>query len=89
MGAQKNHIIETVLLITHNIWEIFWLRNKKILFFSVRTLNKSPDIQIRWLLTFFTFFEIQSVSNSSDPDQAGYFVGPDLCSNCFANAITR
>ena len=40
LGAQKNHIIETVLLSTHNIcfgWEI------RKLFFLVHTLNLRPD----------------------------------------------
>ena len=36
MGAQKNSLIEMVLLSTHNI--MFWLRNKKIIFL-VHTLN--------------------------------------------------
>ena len=38
LGAQKNRLIETVLLSTHNM---FWLRNKKINFL-VDTLNLSP-----------------------------------------------
>ena len=37
MGAQKNRLIETVLLSTHNIR--FWLRNKKI--FVTYSLTKS------------------------------------------------
>ena len=39
MGAQKNRLIETVLLSTHNI--LFWLRNKNIinLFFCYALLR--------------------------------------------------
>ena len=37
MGAQKNRLIETVLLSTHNR---IWFRNKKIIFL-LRTLNLS------------------------------------------------
>ena len=29
LGAQKNHLIETVLLSTHNM---FWMRNEEIVF---------------------------------------------------------
>ena len=41
LGAQKNHLIEMVLLSTHNIW--FGCENKKNNF-SLRTLNQSPDV---------------------------------------------
>ena len=41
MGAQKNRLIETVLLNSHNI--CFWLRNKKINFW-LRTLIWRPGI---------------------------------------------
>ena len=39
LGAQKNHLIETVLLSTHNM---FWLRNKKISF-RYALLTRVPD----------------------------------------------
>ena len=38
LGANKNRLIETVLLSTHNM---FWLRNKKISFL-LHTLDLSP-----------------------------------------------
>ena len=40
-GAQKNHLIETVLMSTH---KMYLFKNKKINF-SVRTLNSRPDIR--------------------------------------------
>ena len=38
LGTQKNRLIETVLLSTHNKY-MFWLRNKKIIFLLL-TLNQ-------------------------------------------------
>ena len=32
LGAQKNHLIETILSSTHNIYNVFWLMNKKTKF---------------------------------------------------------
>ena len=43
LDAQKNRLTETVLLSTHNIRNMFWLRNKKNIFL-LRTLNLSPDL---------------------------------------------
>ena len=54
LGAQKNRLIKTVLLSTHNM---FWLRNKKNNF-QVRTLIWRPGLMfiIRMSLIFCTFY---------------------------------
>ena len=50
----------------------------RFIFFFLKTLY----IQISSLLTFQTFWNTIKVSNSSDLDQAEYFVQPDPCPNC-------
>ena len=39
LGAQKNRLIETVLLSTHNIIIMLWLKNKKINFYLHILIN--------------------------------------------------
>ena len=65
LGAQKNRHNEMVLLSTHNI---FWLRNKKIIFLSC-ALNLSPanisTCQLHWLFTLKSVNSDQMVSSDA------------------------
>ena len=77
MGAQKNRLIEMVLLSTHNI--CFGLEIRKLLFgyaLLTKGLRKINFFQKNY------FRNTIIVSNNLEPDQARHIVGPDRGPNC-------
>ena len=79
LGAQKNHLIETVLLSTHNIcfsWEIWKI------FFPYTLLTIALFFVGIFIFPRNYFRNTIIVSNKLDLDPARHFVGADLGPNC-------
>ena len=86
LGAQKNHLIETVLLSTHNII-MFWLRSMKINFcYTLSTKHLGPVlmergthcflVQVSWTLASERLYMISQESVRGFQNKFALDIGP-------------